>query len=98
MFHCTTTTAPSPLSPPAHRWHEAHGTLGNEQAIRDRSMENSTRLPATCPGFSIPCSSLANQQVKGVNKILRARSFLLGMTVEAAALRCRRELVCPCST
>jgi len=78
-----------------HRWHEAQGTLGDEKAIRDRSMEKFHLLAGDLSGIQHTLFLLASQQVKGVNKILRARSFLLGMTVEAAALRCRREFDLP---
>lgn len=78
-----------------HRWHVANGTLGDEKAIRDRSAEKFYLLAGDLSGIQHTLFLLANQQVKGVNKILRARSFLLGMTVEAAALRCRREFELP---
>lgn len=78
-----------------HRWHEAHGTLGDEQAIRDRSVEKFHLLAGDLSGIQHTLFLLANQQVKGVNKILRARSFLLGMTIESAVLRCRREFDLP---
>lgn len=73
-----------------HRWHEANGTLNDEKAIRDRSVTKFHLLAGDLSGIQHTLFLLANQQVKGVNKILRARSFLLGMTVEAAALHCRR--------
>lgn len=78
-----------------HRWHEAQGTLGDEKAIRDRSTEKFHLLAGDLSGIQHTLFLLANQQVKGVNKILRARSFLLGMTVEAAALHCRRAFDLP---
>ena len=78
-----------------HRWHEANGTLDDEKAIRDRTTEKFYLLAGDLSGIQHTLFLLANQQVKGVNKILRARSFLLGMTVEAAALRCRREFGLP---
>ncbi len=78
-----------------HRWHEIQGALGDETAIRDRSTEKFHLLAGDLSGIQHTLFLLANQQVKGVNKILRARSFLLGMTVEAAALCCRREFGLP---
>jgi len=78
-----------------HRWHAANGTLDDEKAIRDRSAEKFYLLAGDLSGIQHTLFLLASQQVKGVNKILRARSFLLGMTVEAAALRCRREFGLP---
>ncbi|MBK8509656.1 MAG: type III-A CRISPR-associated protein Cas10/Csm1 [Candidatus Competibacter sp.] len=78
-----------------HCWHEVGGTLDNEQAIRNRATEKFYLLAGDLSGIQHTLFLLANQQVKGVNKILRARSLLLGMTVEAAALRCRREFGLP---
>ena len=78
-----------------HRWHEATGTLNDEKAIRDRSMEKFHLLAGDLSGIQHTLFLLANQQVKGVNKILRARSFLLGMSIEAAALSCRRTFDLP---
>lgn len=78
-----------------HRWHTADGTLGDERAIRDRTTGKFHLLAGDLSGIQHTLFLLANQQVKGVNKILRARSFLLGMTVEAAALRCRRTFDLP---
>ncbi|MBK8185557.1 MAG: hypothetical protein IPK63_22730 [Candidatus Competibacteraceae bacterium] len=77
------------------RWHEANGTLHDEKAIRDRVAEKFYLLAGDLSGIQHTLFLLANQQVKGVNKILRARSFLLGMTVEAAALHCRRAFDLP---
>ncbi|MFZ1494438.1 MAG: type III-A CRISPR-associated protein Cas10/Csm1 [Candidatus Competibacter denitrificans] len=78
-----------------HCWHSANGTLDDEQAIRDRTLEKFYLLAGDLSGIQHTLFLLANQQVKGVNKILRARSFLLGMTVEAVALRCRRAFGLP---
>lgn len=78
-----------------HRWHAANGTLDDEKAMRDRSAEKFYLLAGDLSGIQHTLFLLANQQVKGVNKILRARSFLLGMTIETAALRCRREFDLP---
>lgn len=78
-----------------HRWHEVQGTLEDEKAMRDRSAEKFYLLAGDLSGIQHTLFLLANQQVKGVNKILRARSFLLGMTVEAAALHCRRAFDLP---
>lgn len=78
-----------------HRWHVANHTLADEKAIRDRSVEKFYLLAGDLSGIQHTLFLLSNQQVKGVNKILRARSFLLGMTLEAAALRCRRAFDLP---
>ena len=78
-----------------HRWHTVNGTLDDDKAIRDRTADKYHLLAGDLSGIQHTLFLLANQQVKGVNKILRARSFLLGMTVEAAALYCRREFDLP---
>ncbi len=78
-----------------HRWHVSNGTLDDEKAIRDRAAEKFYLLAGDLSGIQHTLFLLANQQVKGVNKILRARSFLLGMIVEAVALHCRRAFELP---
>ncbi len=55
---CTTTTAPSPPLPPACiAGMRLNGTLDDEQGDpRPFARKSFTCWPATCPGFSIPCS------------------------------------------
>lgn len=78
-----------------HAWHEAEGSLGDECAIRDRETAKFRFVAGDLTGIQHTLFLLANQQVRGVNKILRARSFLLGAIVEAATLRVRRALGLP---
>ncbi len=78
-----------------HAWHEHDGTLADATAIKDRNRPKFRLLTGDLSGIQRTLFTLANQQVKGVNKILRARSFLLGMLTEAAALRCREMLGLP---
>lgn len=76
-------------------WHERDGSLENEAAIRDRSTPKFRFLAGDLSGIQSSLFRLANQQVKGVNKILRARSFLMSLVTEAAALECREALGLP---
>jgi len=75
-----------------YRWHEADGSLDDEVQIRDRKKCKFRFLVGDLSGIQSTLFLLARQQVKGVNKILRARSFLMSALVEAAALECEREL------
>lgn len=78
-----------------YRFHEREGTLEDAAAIRDRSRPKFRFLSGDLSGIQSSLFRLASQQVVGVNRILRARSFLLGMLVEGAALLCRRQLGLP---
>ncbi len=78
-----------------HAWHTANGTLEDEAAIRDRGKDKFCLLAGDLSGIQRTLFTLAQQQVKGVSRILRARSFLMGMLTEAAALRCRQVLDLP---
>lgn len=78
-----------------HAWHSAHGSLADEAAIRDRSQPKFRLLAGDLSGIQRTLFKLAHQQVKGVSRILRARSFLMGMLTEAAALQCRQTLDLP---
>lgn len=75
--------------------HEAHGELGNGAAIRDRSRPKFRLLRGDLSGIQHALFRLGSEQVKGVNRILRARSFLMGQLVEAAGLLIRRRLGLP---
>jgi CRISPR-associated protein Csm1 len=79
----------------AYGWHAETGTLDDAKAIQDRDAKKYRFLVGDLSGIQSTLFQLANEQVKGLNRILRARSFLFGMTVEAAALHCRRELGLP---
>ncbi len=80
------------LAAALHAWHESKGNLNDEAAIKDRDIKKFRFVAGDLSGIQSSLFQLANQQVRGVNKILRARSFLLGMLTEAAVLLCRREL------
>jgi len=78
-----------------YRWHERDGSLEDEAKIKDRDLPKYRFLAGDLSGIQSSLFLLANQQVKGVNKILRARSFLLTMMMEAAVLACRQALDLP---
>lgn len=75
--------------------HEARGELGDGAAIRDRSRPKFRLLRGDLSGIQHVLFRLGSEQVKGVNRILRARSFLMGQLVEAAGLLIRRRLGLP---
>ena len=75
-----------------YRWHEADGSLDDVRRIRDRETTKFCFLVGDLSGIQDGLFRLAAQRVRGANRILRARSFLLSMIVEAGALLCRREL------
>ncbi len=78
-----------------YRWHEDRGSLDDEAAVRDRDLTKFRFLAGDLSGIQSTLFRLRHQQVKGVNRVLRARSFLLGMITEAAALAARRALGLP---
>ena len=77
------------------RHHEARGELLDAAAIRDRTRPKFRLLRGDLSGIQSTLFRLASQQMKGVNRILRARSFLMGQLVEAAGLLIRRRLGLP---
>jgi CRISPR-associated protein Csm1 len=72
-----------------YQFHEARNELDNEAAIRNREISKFRLLAGDLSGIQHSLFLLAHQQVKGVNKILRGRSFLMGMILEAVGLLCR---------
>lgn len=78
-----------------YRWHAAQGDLDHPAAVRDRSVAKFRFLAGDLSGIQSTLFQLAHQQVKGVNRILRARSFEMGLLTEAAALECRKRLGLP---
>lgn len=75
-----------------HAWHDREGTLGDAAAVRDRGARKFRLLAGDLSGIQSTLLLLASEQVKGVNRILRARSFLMGALLETAALLARRRL------
>lgn len=78
-----------------YMWHESDGSLDNEVSIKDRTRNKFRFLSGDISGIQSSLFLLASQQVKGVNRILRARSFLMSMLTEAAALECRERIGLP---
>lgn len=78
-----------------YRHHEARGELENEAAIKDRDRPKYRIAVGDLSGIQHGLFRLQRQQVKGVNRILRARSFLMGAVVDAAALLVRRDFGLP---
>ncbi len=74
------------------QWHEAAGTHETEAHIEDLRTPKFRMLIGDLSGIQSTLFQLANERVKGVNRILRARSFLFGTTVEAAAIEAIRNL------
>ena len=77
------------------RHHEARGELGDEAAITDRTREKFRLLEGDLSGIQAALLRLAHQQVRGAARILRARSFLIAATAEAAVLAVRAALDLP---
>lgn len=78
-----------------HAFHAAEGTLEDAHAIADRTRPKFRLLEGDLSGIQATLFRLARQQVRGSARILRARSFLMGALLEAAALLIRRALGLP---
>lgn len=76
-------------------FHQHHSSLHDTAAICNRSLPKFRFLAADLSGIQNTLFLLASQQVRGVSRILRARSFLLSMTVEAAAHLIRQTFQLP---
>jgi CRISPR-associated protein Csm1 len=77
------------------RHHGARGELDDRATIMDPERPKFRLLRGDLSGIQSTLFRLAAQQVKGVNRILRARSFLMGALIDAAALLVRRDLGLP---
>ena len=75
-----------------HQYHEARGELADAGAVKDRTTKKFRLIAGDLSGIQHSLFLLASQQVKGVNRILRARSFLMGLLMESAALEIRERL------
>ncbi len=78
-----------------HRWHETDGSLEDGKRIRDRTIPKFRLLEGDLSGIQNTLFRLNREQVAGVNRILRGRSFLIGSIAEGAALLLRQELELP---
>ncbi len=93
--HARTTAA---VAVALFRFHEDLGQLEDIAAIKDESKPKFRFLAGDLSGIQSTLFTLQSQGVKGVNKILRARSFLLGAIAESAALMITEKLGLPCSS
>ncbi len=82
--HSRTTAA---ISACLYRYHEMMGELGNKNAIKNDTQQKFRFISGDLSGLQSTLFTLESQGVKGVNKILRARSFMLGAISEAASIR-----------
>ncbi|MCL6546972.1 MAG: type III-A CRISPR-associated protein Cas10/Csm1, partial [Bryobacteraceae bacterium] len=78
-----------------YRWHEEDGSLDNAARIRDRQIPKFRFLAGDLSGIQSTLFQLAHQGVRGVNRILRARSFYMTLILEAAAMDARSALGLP---
>lgn len=75
--------------------HAARDELLDRAAIADEQRPKFRLLQIDLSGIQTTLFRLAAQGTRGVNRILRGRSFLMGMLVDAAALAIRRALGLP---
>lgn len=78
-----------------HAYHEAEGTLADTAAIKDRSRAKFRLLVGDVSGIQNAIFALAHQQTKGVNRVLRARSYLIGEMLETVQNQCLQALGLP---
>ena len=78
-----------------YRYHESGGQLEDVKSIKDEQQPKFRFLTGDLSGIQSTLFSLQTQGVKGVNKILRARSFMLGALSEASALLALEALDLP---
>ncbi len=78
-----------------YRFHAAEGSLEEVGRIRDRTLAKFRLLEGDLSGIQGTLFRLNREQVAGVNRILRGRSFLIGAIAEAAALLVRRSFDLP---
>jgi len=81
--HARTTAA---IAACLYRYHDAKGQLEDVKSIKDEQQMKFRLLAGDLSGIQNTLFSLQTQGVKGVNKILRARSFMMSGVSEAAAL------------
>lgn len=68
------------------RYHQDKGGIDDVSSVRDEKIAKFRFLAGDLSGIQKTLFTLERQGVKGVNKILRARSFILGAIGEVAAL------------
>lgn len=69
-----------------YEWHAAQGEISKEALERTRGEKKFRWILGDLSGIQAALFRLQHQQVRGVARILRARSFLMGLVTESAAL------------
>lgn len=69
-----------------YQWHEANGGISKETLETSRSERKFVWILGDLSGIQAALFRLQHQQVRGVARILRARSFLMSLITESAAL------------
>lgn len=69
-----------------YQWHEAHGGISKEALENTKTEKKFVWILGDLSGIQAALFRLQHQQVRGVARILRARSFLMSLITESAAL------------
>ena len=80
-----------------HAHHEHFGDLTDENAIRDTTRPRMRFLVGDLSGLQKTLFRLSSESVKGLNKILRGRSFRFQMMTDAAVRRALKAFKMPMS-
>lgn len=77
-----------------YQWHAANGGISKEALEKSREKPRFVWILGDLSGIQSALFQLQHQNVRGVAKILRARSFLMSLILDSAALDllCRLEL------
>ncbi len=75
-----------------YQWHEAHGGITKEKLKETRGERKFVWILGDLSGIQAALFRLQHHQVRGVARILRARSFLMSLITESAALDLLRRL------
>ena len=90
--HLKTTAA---IASVMYQHHQAVGDVADLVAIKNGTRPKFRFLAGDLSGIQSTLFTLESQGVKGVNKILRARSFMLSAIVESAAIQSLRAFSLP---
>lgn len=69
-----------------YQWHEANGGISKEALENTKTEKKFVWILGDLSGIQAALFRLQHQQVRGVARILRARSFLMSLITESAAL------------
>ena len=78
-----------------YAFHQHAGTLDDRPAIADQAVPKFLWVCGDLSGIQSSLFRLQSQQVRGISKTLRARSFLFGALLDAALLEIRTRLHLP---